>query len=321
MEKIKLKKKVILSKKFIDEGIELLSKEYELIIVEDNGESLLDVLKENDDAEAIISFLSDQIGKDIIDIGKNLKIISNYAVGYNNIDIAYAKKKEIFVTNTPDVLTEATADIAWSLIMTVSRKILPADKFTRDGNFKGWGAKLFLGKELRDSKIGIIGMGRIGTAVARRAKAFGMNISYFSRTRKLELEKSEGFAYKRFENLVKNSDILSLHLPYSEDVYHLFDKKTFDMMKKDAIFINVSRGLLMDESALSFKLKNKELFGAGLDVYEFEPEVTKELLQFDNVVLTPHIGSATYETRLNMAKLNIKDINLALKGKIPINLV
>jgi len=316
-----MKKKIILSKPFVDEAVGILEENYELIVAEDSGKSIAEILRENEDTEAIISFLSDTIDKEIIDIGYNLKIISNYAVGYNNIDFAYAKQKGIFVTNTPDVLTEATADIAWSLLMAVSRKILPADEFTRRGKFNGWGAKLFLGKELYGAKIGIVGLGRIGGAVARRAKAFGMKVSYYSRTRKKDLEKSENYEYKDFETLVKDSDIISLHLPYSEDVYHLFDKRVFDMMKKDAVFINVSRGLLMDEDALSEKLKNNELFGAGLDVYEFEPIVSEKLTKLDNVVLTPHIGSATYETRLNMAKLNIKDIELALKGEKPINRV
>ncbi len=316
-----MKKKIILSKRFISEAVDILKENFDLIIAEDNYNSLVDALKKNKDAEALISFLSDKVDKELIDLGENLKIISNYAVGYNNIDVEYAKSKDIYITNTPDILTNATADIAWTLIMACSRRIIEADKFVREGKFDGWGAELLLGKELYGSSIGIVGMGRIGLATALRAKGFGLKVYYYSRSRKPEIEKKEGFSYLPFKDLVKTSDIISLHLPYAPDLHHLFNKEIFDRMKKDAIFINTSRGQLMDEAYLTEKLKKKELFSAGLDVYEFEPRVTEELKQLDNVVLLPHIGSGTFETRLGMAKKNIKDIELTLSGKKPVNLV
>ncbi len=316
-----MKKKIILSKRFISEAVDILKENFDLIIAEDNYNSLVDALKKNKDAEALISFLSDKVDKELIDLGENLKIISNYAVGYNNIDVEYAKSKDIYITNTPDILTNATADIAWTLIMACSRRIIEADKFVREGKFDGWGAELLLGKELYGSSIGIVGMGRIGLATALRAKGFGLKVYYYSRNRKPEIEKKEGFSYLPFKDLVKTSDIISLHLPYAPDLHHLFNKEIFDRMKKDAIFINTSRGQLMDEAYLTEKLKKKELFSAGLDVYEFEPRVTEELKQLDNVVLLPHIGSGTFETRLGMAKKNIKDIELTLSGKKPVNLV
>ena len=316
-----MKKKIILSKRFISEAVDILKENFDLIIAEDNYNSLVDALKKNKDAEALISFLSDKVDKELIDLGENLKIISNYAVGYNNIDVEYAKSKDIYITNTPDILTNATADIAWTLIMACSRRIIEADKYVREGKFDGWGAKLLLGKELYGSSIGIVGMGRIGLATALRAKGFGLKVYYYSRNRKPEIEKKEGFSYLPFKDLVKTSDIISLHLPYAPDLHHLFNKEIFDRMKKDAIFINTSRGQLMDEAYLTEKLKKKELFSAGLDVYEFEPRVTEELKQLDNVVLLPHIGSGTFETRLGMAKKNIKDIELTLSGKKPVNLV
>jgi len=316
-----MKKKIILSKRFVSEAEDILKEKFNLIIAEDNYNSLGDALKNNKDAEALISFLSDTVDKKLIDLGKNLKIISNYAVGYNNIDVEYATHNAIYITNTPDILTNATADIAWTLIMACSRRIIEADKFVREGKFDGWGAELLLGKELYGSSIGIVGMGRIGLATALRAKGFGLKVYYYSRNRKPEIEKKEGFSYLPFKDLVKTSDIISLHLPYAPDLHHLFNKEIFDRMKKDAIFINTSRGQLMDEAYLTEKLKKKELFSAGLDVYEFEPRVTEELKQLDNVVLLPHIGSGTFETRLGMAKKNIKDIELTLSGKKPVNLV
>lgn len=313
-----MKHKVILSKRYVNQAIEELENDFELIIAEDKNKSLLEVLKDNPDTSAVISFLSDNIDKEFIDAGKNLKIISNYAVGYNNIDINYAKQKGIVVTNTPDVLTAATADLTMALILSVSRKIVESDKYVRQNKFKGWNALMFLGKELKGATIGIVGLGRIGTAVGIRAKAFGMNVIYYSRTRKPEIEKEYGFEYKTFVQLIKNSDIISLHLPYSEDVHHLFDKDVFDLMKKDAIFINVARGKIVDEDYLAKKLEKKELFGAGLDVYEFEPKVNEKLKSLDNVVLTPHTGSATFKTRYEMAKITINNIKNVLSGKEPI---
>ncbi len=312
-----MKKKVILTKNYLEEVIEQLKKEFELIIVEDTGKNLHEVLKENQDAEALISFLSDNISKEIIDICKNLKIIANYAVGYNNIDYKHAIEKGIHVTNTPDILTSATADLTMALILSVSRRIVESDEFVRRGKFKGWEAKLMLGKELNGSTIGIIGMGRIGLALALRAKAFGMNVIYYSKTRKQEIERIYDFKFVRFIELIKESDVVSVHIPYSKDVHHLFNKDVFDLMKKDAIFINVSRGALMDEACLAEELEKNKRFGAGLDVYEFEPEVTEKLKKLKNVVLTPHIGSATYKTRLAMAMMTYNDIVLALSGKKP----
>ncbi len=312
-----MKKKVVLTKNYLEEVIERLKREFELIVVEDTGKNLHEALEENQDAEALISFLSDNIAKESIDICKNLKIIANYAVGYNNIDYKHAIEKGIYVTNTPDILTAATADLTMALILSVSRRIVEADEFVRRGSFKGWQAKLMLGKELNGSTIGIIGMGRIGLALAFRAKAFGMNVIYYSRTRKQEIERKYGFKFVRFIELIRESDVVSIHIPYSNDVHHLFNKDVFDLMKKDAIFINVSRGALMDEKCLAQELEKNELFGAGLDVYEFEPEVTEKLKKLKNVVLAPHIGSATYKTRLAMAMMTYNDVVLALSGKKP----
>ncbi len=210
-----MKKKVILTKKFGKNEVETLKKKYELVIAEDEKKDLITIVEENRDAEALIPFLSDNVTGEIIGKLNNLKIISNYAVGYNNIDFNYAGKSGIFVTNTPDILTDATADLALALVLGVSRRIVESDKFMRGGSFKGWGANLLLGMELKGRTIGIIGLGNIGLATAVRAKAFGMNIIYNSRTIKSEKEKEYGFLFKSLEELIRVSDIISLHLPYS----------------------------------------------------------------------------------------------------------
>lgn len=316
-----MKYKVILTRKYQEEAIAQLAEAFELIVIEGSGKSLSETLKENPDTDALISFLSDHIDKEIIDLAPQLKIIANYAVGYNNIDVSYAVEKGIPVTNTPDVLTRATADAAMALILAAARRIVESDRFLREGKFTGWGANLLLGKELYGSTIGIIGMGRIGHAVAERAAGFGMKIIYFDTTRKPELEKKYDFLYRPFRDVVKESDILSLHIPSYPGVHRLFNKEIFDLMKKDAIFINVSRGNLMDEAYLAEKLEKKELFAAGLDVYEFEPMVNDRLLKLDNAVLVPHIGSATYTARMGMAQLTVDNVKRVLAGEEPVTLV
>jgi glyoxylate reductase len=203
----------------------------------------------------------------------------------------------------------------------VSRRIVEGDDFLRKGNFNGWGANLLLGKSLQGTTLGIIGMGRIGLAAALRALGFGMKILYFSRSRKKDIEERYGFRYMEFHDLVRQADIISLHIPSSPQTRHLFDREVFDRMKKDAIFINVSRGDLMDETYLAEKLEKNELFGAGLDVYEYEPKITEKLKTLKNAVIVPHIGSATYTARLGMAQMTIDNVKLALSGQTPRDLV
>lgn len=316
-----MKKKIILTKKFGSNEIKILKEKFDLIIVEDEGKSLRDIVDLHDDAIALIPFLSDMVNAEIIDSLKNLRIIANYAVGYNNIDFEYAGKTGIFVTNTPDILTNATADLTMTLILGVSRRILESDRYMRGGMFKGWGANLLLGKELNGLTLGIIGLGKIGSATATRAKAFGMKIIYNSRTRKEKDEKKYGFEYRELDDLIRSADIISPHMPYSKDVHHMFNDETFRKMKRDAIFINVSRGGLMDENALADVLKEKHLFGAGLDVFENEPAVNERLTNLENVLMTPHTGSATFKARAGMGKMVINNIEQALSGNMPDNLI
>ncbi len=308
------KDKVILSQKFHPEIIRHLAEEFELIIAESD---LITAVKKNPDARALISFLSDPVDAKIIDQLSGLKVIANFAVGYNNIDFNHAIKKGIYVCHTPDVLTSATAEIAITLMLTVCRRIIPAHNFTINGNFKGWKADLFLGKDLANAVMGIVGMGRIGLATALRAQPFVKQIIYYSRHRKPDVEKKYGFVYRTFIDLLRQADVISLHLPYSADLHHLFNKDSFALMKENAVFINVARGKLVDENALADFLESKRLFGAGLDVYENEPQINPRLLQLDNVVLLPHIGSAVDTVRLQMALMCWQSVRAALNNQTP----
>ena len=314
-------KTVILSKRFNPEAVASLARGFRLVVAADNGWTLKQTVAANPDAAAIIPFLSDRVDRDLMQTAPDLKVIANFAVGYNNVDIVHAIDCGIYVTHTPDILTDATADLTMALILAVARRFVEADRFVRRGDFAGWDPGLFLGKDLNRSTLGIVGMGRIGLATALRARNFGLKIVYYSRTQKPELEKEYGFVYLPFVELLRNSDFVSLHLPYSPDVHHLFNEDAFVLMKPDAVFINVSRGLLADERCLAGKLERKELFGAGLDVYEFEPEVTESLKKLDNVVLLPHIGSATEKTRREMAMMTVQAVSQALNGERPRHLI
>jgi len=270
------------------------------------------------DCDGILCLLSNKIDKEIIDGLPKVKVIANYAVGFNNIDVDYATQKKIWVTNTPDVLTNATADLAFALLLACARRIVEADEFTRKGKFKIWQSDLMLGKELNGHTVGIIGAGRIGQAFGRRSKGFGMKILYFDKKRIIEFEKETGAKFSTLKQLLKKSDFISIHTPLTKETYHLIDKKEFEMMKDGAILINTARGEIINEKELVNALKSGKLFSAGLDVYEFEPKITKDLLKMKNVVLLPHIGSATFETRTKMAELAAKNIVNVLRGKKPI---
>ena len=315
--------KVFVTYKIPEDGLKLLKEKYELDVYE--GEEFLtkeEMLKRVKDADAVITQLRDPVDKEFIDAGKKLKIIANYAVGYNNINVEYAKSKGIYVTNTPGVLTEATADIAWALILAVARKIISADRFVREGKFKGWKPKLFLGYEIHGKTLGIIGMGRIGQAVARRALGFGMKIIYHNRKRlPEEIEKKYSASYVDLETLLKNSDFISINVPLTDETYHLLDEKRLNLLKPNAILVNTARGPVVDEKALYKLLKEGKIAGAGFDVYENEPFLTPGLEKLENVVLLPHIGSATFETRSKMSIMVAENVINALEGRKPKNLV
>ena len=266
------------------------------------------------DAEAMICLLGDTIDAGVMDKAAKLKVISNYAVGYNNIDLEAARKRNIAVCNTPGVLTESTADLTWALIMAAARRTLEADRFTREGKFDGWKPLLFLGKDVYERKLGIIGMGRIGQAVAKRAIGFGMEVMYYARH-----EEHLPFPAQKVDlkTLLADSDIISLHLPLTDETRHLIGKKELELMKPEAILINTARGAIVDEAELIRRLKDKRIFAAGFDVYEQEPDIPRELLELENVVLLPHIGSASIETRSKMGLMAIANALAILNNEEP----
>lgn len=317
--------KILVTHKILDAPLQKLREHFEVDVLTDQPllpkEKIIKALqKENYDG--MLCFLSDPIDKEVLDAGKNLKIIANYAVGYNNIDVEEATRRGILILNTPDVLTDATADLTWALILAVARKIPQADAYTRAGQFKGWGAELFLGLDLKEKTLGVIGSGRIGTAVVKRSIGWDMNILYYNRSENEALEREYYAKRVELDQLLKESDIITLHCPLTPETYHLIGEREINLLKKDSILINTARGPVVDEKALIKALKEKRIFGAGFDVYENEPEIPDELLQLDNVVVLPHIGSATTQTRLKMGYLCVDGLIHYLKEKkIPDNVV
>lgn len=314
-------RKVILTHRYHEEAVAALNREFNLVVADEEKGGLSACLRRHSDAEALISFLSDPVDRAMVNGMKKLRVIANYAVGYNNIDVAAAMERNILVSHTPDVLTGATADLAMALILAASRRLVEGDALVRAGKFRGWQAGLLLGKELNGAILGIVGMGRIGLAVALRARAFGMRVIYYSRSAKPRIEKKYGFARVTFLELIRSAAVVSLHLPYSPGVRHLFNRDVFALMKRDAVFINTARGPLMDEAALATALERNELFAAGLDVYENEPRVNARLKRLPNVVLLPHLGSATEATRRQMAMMTVQAVRRALGGHKPRHLI
>ena len=276
------------------------------------------LLQKVKNCDALVSLLTEKIDKEVIDKMSKCKIIANFAVGYNNIDVDYAKKKNIMVTNTPDVLTESTADLTMALILACARRISEGAELVRSGNFKGWEPKLLLGMELKGKNFGILGAGRIGSAVVMRAKSFGTNILYFDNNRNRKLESELGVKKISLKSLLQKSDIVSIHLPLTDKTFHLLDKERLSSIKKDSILINTSRGEIIDEVALIGLLKKNYFRAVGLDVFENEPKVNRELINFSNVFILPHLGSATEEARNGMTELAVKNVINVLKGKAPL---
>ncbi len=315
--------KVFLTRRIPQPGLDLLGKECKVKVnpydrVLTKGE----ILEEIKEIDGLLPLLTDTIDAEVMNQGKNLKIVSNYAVGYNNIDVEAATKRGIMVTNTPGVLTNTTADLTWALLMSVARRIREADQFTRQGKFRGWVPMLFLGADVHHSTLGIIGLGRIGQAMAKRAKGFEMRILYTDVIRTSEqVEKELGAKFTSLSNLLKQSDFVTIHAPLLPETYHLISKEKLKLMKKSSFLINAARGPLVDEKALVTALREGWIAGAALDVYEDEPGLAPGLSELDNVVIVPHIGSASIPTRTKMAVMAATNIIAGLKGEIPSNLV
>lgn len=278
-----------------------------------------DLLKKVKDVDGILSLLTDTVDAEVMDAaGPRLRVISNYAVGFNNIDLEEATRRDIMVTNTPGVLTETTADLAWTLMMSIARRVVEADKFVRAGRFRGWEPLLFLGTDIHGATLGIIGLGRIGKAMARRARGFDMRALYYDLNRvDRQVERDMGVEYVQLDELLREADFITIHVPLAQETYHLIGERELRLMKKDACIINSSRGPIIDEKAMARALGERWIGGAALDVFEREPEVERALLALDNCVLVPHIGSASYATRAKMAVMAGENLVKALKGERP----
>ncbi|MGB9696499.1 MAG: 2-hydroxyacid dehydrogenase [Ignavibacteria bacterium] len=309
--------KIVITRQIPENGIEMLKEKFKVEILDGKNMSKNNLVAYATDADGIVTLLSDPIDRDFISQCRKLKIISNYAVGYNNIDVAAATERKICVTNTPRTLDETTADFVFALILGIARRIVEADKFMRSGKFNGWGPLDFLGFDVYGATLGIIGMGSIGKEVARRGYyGFSMNVIYSDNSINPE---DIGFKVTKTDLLtvLKESDFISVNVPLTKDTYHLIGEKELKQMKKTAYLINTSRGPVVDEKALLNVLKNKIIAGAAIDVYEREPEFEKGLEELDNIIMTPHIASATKRTRELMARKAAQNIIDFFDGKVP----
>jgi glyoxylate reductase len=319
-----MKPHIFITRKLPDEIIEHLHEHYDVSMwdKEDVPVPRELLLREAKEADALMTMLSDNIDAEVIAAGKKLKVIANLAVGYDNIDLHAANEKRIAVCNTPDVLTDTTADLTFSLLLATARRIVEAAEYVKNDQWKSWSPLLLAGHDVHHKTIGIVGMGKIGETVAKRATGFDMEILYFNRTRKLDAERELGVKFTPFEDLVKKSDFIVCLTPLTIETKNLFTREVFQKMKPSAIFINASRGPVVDEEALFQALVEGEIAGAGLDVFEKEPiRASHPLLGLANVVAIPHIGSSSVETRITMMKLCIDNIRLVLDGEKPKTLV
>lgn len=314
------KKKVYVTRMISSSALDLLNKYFYVDVNQEDG--VMDkskLLEAVEDIDALLCLINDGVDKEVIERAKKAKIIANYGVGYNNIDVEAATNRGIIVTNTPGVLTDATADLAWGLMFAVARRIVESDRFAREGKFKSWSPSLLLGMDITGKTLGIIGAGRIGKAFAKKSIGFDMKILYHNRRRDEQFEKELNARWVDKDTLLKNADFISINVPLTEETFHLIGESEFKIMKKTAVLVNTSRGPVVDEKALVKALREKEIWGAGLDVYENEPEMDKGLISLDNVVLLPHIGSATNETRNKMAMMAAENVVAVLNGHKPIN--
>ncbi|MCA0981827.1 2-hydroxyacid dehydrogenase [Exiguobacterium aestuarii] len=317
-----MKKRIYITRRLPEEAVAPLREHYDVRMWEHEGQSVPRevLLEEASSAHALWTMLSDTIDREVFERAPHLKVVSNLAVGYNNIDLKAAKGKGVIVTNTPDVLTETTADLTFGLMMMTARRLGEAERDLRAGEWKSWLPMGYVGMDLYQAKLGIIGMGRIGEAVARRARGFDMDVLYHNRTRRHESESMYGFTYAELDELLTQSDFVVVLAPLTDETRGMLGADEFAKMKETAIFINVARGEIIDEQALYEALKAKKIWGAGLDVFTKEPvDLDHPLLTLPNVTTLPHIGSASIRTRLAMMALNRDAIVNVLEGKEPKN--
>ncbi|UTH00182.1 2-hydroxyacid dehydrogenase family protein [Macrococcoides canis] len=310
--------KVLVAGEIPEKGLSFLKEHFEVDLFEGEQlitkEELIDRIKDKD---ALVSLLSTNVDKEIIDAAPNLQIIANYGAGFNNIDGEYAREKSIDVTNTPKASTNATADLTMALLLASTRRVVEGDNLCRTTGFNGWAPLFFRGREVSGKTLGIIGLGEIGQAVARRAKGFDMDILYTGPNRHEEREKGIDATYVSLEELLKQSDFITINAAYNPSMKHMIDKEQLEIMKPTAYLINASRGPVVHEAALADALEDKVIEGAALDVFEFEPEINDKLKTLDNVVITPHIGNATFEARDMMAEIVTQNVYKKLNGNTP----
>ncbi|WP_100405185.1 2-hydroxyacid dehydrogenase [Bacillus solitudinis] len=311
--------KVVVTRQLPNEIIEMLSNRYEEVVVwekEDEPIPRERLLREIVDADGLLTNLTDKIDKELLSQATKLKVVSTLAVGFDNIDVVEAKKRGIQVGHTPGVLTEATADLTFALLLATSRRLVEGMDVIRENRWTSWGPFLLTGQQVHGATIGIIGMGRIGMSVAKRAKGFSMNILYHNRTRHLEAEEEFDATYCSMDDLLEQSDFVVLLVPSTKETHKMIGTAEFERMKKTAVFINTSRGTNVDEDALYKALESQSIYAAGLDVFEEEPiSASHPLLKLNNITVLPHVGSASIQTRLQMAKLAVDNTICGLEGK------
>ena len=311
--------KVLVTREIPGAGLKPLE-EFDVTVLSEGPPERNKLLEAARGVEGVLSTLTESMDAEFIDAaGDGLKVIANMAVGFDNVDLEAATERGIVVTNTPEVLNETTADTAFMLLLAAARRLGEGERIVRAGKWEAWGPKMLLGPDVWGKRLGIVGFGRIGQAVARRAKGFGMEVFYAGRSRKEEAEREFEAQYLELGELLETCDFISIHTPLTEETTHLIGVSELEKMKPEAVIVNTSRGPLIDEAALADALEERRIFAAGLDVYEEEPKVHPKLLELENVVLAPHIGSASIETRNKMAVTAGEDLRAALRGEQPKN--
>jgi D-3-phosphoglycerate dehydrogenase len=314
-----MKKTVYVARMIPQETIDELRKHFEVLVnPEDRALTKAELKEKAKGCDAIVSLITDTIDGELLDaVGPQCRIVANYAVGINNFDVTAATKRGVVLTNTPGVLDDATATHTFALLLATARRIVEADRYVRAGKWKGWSPMFFIGMDVDRKTLGIAGLGRIGTNVARKAKGFDMKIIYSGPHRNPQAENEVGATFVDKETLLRESDFLTLHVPLTPETRHYIGENELKLMKKTAVLINASRGPVVDEKALLKALQEKQIWAAGLDVFENEPQIEPGLLELDNVVVVPHIASATTETRIKMGKIAIDNIVKVLNGQPP----
>lgn len=314
--------KILITRKIPGKALDLLKDQDFFMWEFDRVMAADEIVEKGKEAEGIITLLYDRWTGEMMDQFPNLKVISNYAVGFDNVDIKAATERGIVVTNTPsDEVSESVAEFTWSLLLGLSRRVVETNEFAKKGLYRGWEPEIFLGHDVYGKTLGIVGLGRIGKFVARRALGFKMNVVYSNRSQDPETEKELGIKFLDLNSLLELADFVSIHVPLTDETRHLMNADKFSKMKNGSFIINTARGGIIDEMALVEALKNGKLAGAALDVHEREPQMNPELMQMENVILTPHIASATHEVREKMTQQAVDGVLKTLVGEIPENIV